>query len=406
MHADRIFVVASGLDDSIKRFCPSYELILFPNFTEFEQYIESTPDVVHSIIVAETVLPFTGTNMKRLLDIIQNPFITLQARVIYLYSETTSKAAVKQWTDTLDGFPVVAYQGDLTDQYIIGIINGKLRDSDEEKVEEVTYRMRASEYIQEQKIKKYETSNDEHYQNDDDELAGIPDVEEPEIYTPTTTEPMKVYPLVGFPTQARTTLAFVEAQYLALTAKTLIIESDPVYHRLTDMALKSDIKFMYIDVNEIHTNVSDAINRIKTSKDNLIIVGSKGDTKYSYSFIKMLLVDNLSDYVQNVVVECDFADTPYMQNYSIVFDDTMPDLLETVRNMIYPIDETKNVFVGVRQNSWQPINMTTQELTDVICDLFNIKDVVAQTITLRGTTLKKENSVYDLFSIIGRGNRR
>ena len=84
----------------------------------------------------------------------------------------------------------------------------------------------------------------------------------------------------------------------------------------------------------------------------------------------------------------------------------MPELLKTIDNLLYPIDINKNVLVGVRYNNWQPYHLTSQEVSDVVCDLLGLPEVVAQTITISGSTIKKENAVYDLFSIIGRGNRR
>lgn len=406
MRKDKIFVIAAGLDESFKRYCPSYDITLFPEFTAFEEYVSTTPDKIHSIVVTSDTLPFTGPNMQRLENALNSPFLNITDKTIYLYDMQTTKAAVRQWIDNRPGFDIVTYQGDLTDQYIIGIVNGKLRDSDEEKVEEVTYRYRASEYVQEQKQKRYETDNNAHYVSDEEEIAGITHVDEPEIYMPTNTEPMKEFPIVGIPGQARTMLAFIEAQYLSLSAKTMIIEADMKFHRLTDIVLKSGIPHLYIDVADVYMDISATIEKIKKAKDNLIVVGYRGTAEYSYGFIKTVLTDTLKDFVQYVVLECDFDETPYMGEYTIVFDDTMPDLLNTVQQMIYPVDPTKNVFVGIRWSNYQPYNITTDELRDVICDLFGLTDVVAQTITLRGSVLKKENSIYDLFSIIGRGNRR
>lgn len=406
MRADKIFIVALNIDDSIKRFCPSYEIQIFPDFVSFEEYVDTTPDIVHSVIITDEALQFTGSNMTRLMDAIKSPFLTIQSRTIYLYGEKTSAKLVKQWTDSLDDFPVSTYQGDLSDQFIIGIVNGKLRDSDEEKIEEVTYRYRASEYIQDQKIKRYETDNDGSYESDEEELAGIPDVEEPEAYTPMNDIPLMEYPIIGKSTQARTMLAFIEAQYLALSGKTMILESDPKFHRLTDIVLKSDIEYMYIDISELVSDVSGVIEKVKLAKTNLIIFGCKTNLNFSYTFIRQILSDTLKDYVQSFVIELGFESTPYNSNYTIVFDDTMPDLIDAVNSMIYPIDITKNVFVGVRQNNWQPYNLSSQELSDVLCDLLSLPEVVAQTITLSGSEIKKESSVYDLLSIIGRGNRR
>lgn len=406
MQADRLFIIAPNVDDSLKRFCPSYDIQIFSDFTAFEQYVETTPDIVHSVILTDTVLQFTGSNMQRLMNAIQSPFLTVKSRTIYLYGNNTSAKAVKQWTDSLDGFPISTYQGVIDDQFIIGIVNGKLRDADEEKVEEVTYRYRRSEYVEDQKIQKYETDNNQHYKTDEEELAGIPDVEEPEFYTAGSKEYMVEYPIVGLPSMARSVVAFIEAQYLSLSAKTIVIESDSQYHRLTDIVLKSGIEYDMYTINDLINNVGKTINEIKTSKTNLIVIGCTNKIEYSYTFVRTLLADVLKGFVQYFVYECDFKDTPYNANYAVVFDDTMPDVLKTVENLLYPVDIEKNVFVGVRYNNWQPYYLTTQELEDVLCNVLTKRELVAQTITINGSTLKKENSIYDLLSIIGRGNRR
>lgn len=235
MRADKVFVVAANIDESIKRFCPSYEIQIFPDFPSLEEYVDTTPDIVYAIIVTEDVLQFTGSNMARLRAVVENPFITLTNRCIYLYGMGTSAERVQAWSNQNSDFLVSTYQGVINDQFIIGIINGKLRDSDEEKVEEITYRYRASEYAQDQKIKRYESDNTAKYESDDEEMAGIPDVEEPAEYTPMGNISMEEFPIIGLPGHARTCLAFIEAQYLALSSRTLIIESDVRYHRLTDI---------------------------------------------------------------------------------------------------------------------------------------------------------------------------
>lgn len=406
MKMDKVFVVAANVDESIKRFCPSYLIQLFPDFPSLEEYVDTTPDIVYAIIVTEDVLQFTGSNMARLRSVVENPFLTLTNRCVYLYSMGTSAERVRAWNDQNSDFLVSTYQGVINDQFIIGIINGKLRDSDEERVQEVTYRYRANEYAQDQKIKKYESDNDKKYESDDEELVGIPDVEEPVEYTPVGNVSMEEFPIIGVPGHARTCLAFIEAQYLALSSRTLIIESDVRYHRLTDMVLKSQVECLFIDICELFQNVNGTLDLIKSSKENLIVIGSTTDIKYDYAYVRSLLGDVLREFIQNFVIECDFTDTPYNGFYSIVFDDTLPDLLRCTDSLLYPINNRNTVFVGVRQNTIQPYNLTTDEITDVICEVLGIDEVYAQTVTLNGSTIKKEDSVYDLFSIISRGNRR
>lgn len=406
MKMDKVFVVAANVDESIKRFCPSYNIQIFPDFPSLEEYVDTTPDIVYAIIVTEDVLQFTGSNMSRLRSVVENPFLTLTNRCVYLYGMGTSTDRVKAWNNNNSDFLVSTYQGTINDQFIIGIINGKLRDSDEERVEEVTYRYRAAEYAQDQKIKRYESDNEAKYSSEDEELAGIPNVDEPVEYTPMGHVSMEEYPIVGVPGHSRTCLAFIEAQYLALSSKTLIIESDVRYHRLTDMVLKSDVECLFIDVSELFSNVNGTLDKIKSSKDNLIVVGSTTNTKYDYAYLRSLLGDVLREFVQNFVIECDFTDTPYNGYYTVVFDDTLPDLLRCTDSLLYPINNMNTVFIGVRQNTIQPYNLSTAEISDVICELLSVDEVYAQTVTLNGSTIKKEDSVYDLFSIIGRGNRR
>lgn len=406
MRADKVFVVAANIDESIKRFCPSYIIQIFPDFPSLEEYVDTTPDIVYAIIVTEDVLQFTGSNMARLRSVVENPFLTLTNRCVYLYGMGTSTDRVKAWNDQNSDFLVSTYQGTINDQFIIGIINGKLRDSDEERVEEITYRYRANEYAQDQKIKRYESDNNAKYESDDEEMAGIPDVDEPAEYTPMGNVTMEEFPVVGLPGHARTCLAFIEAQYLALSSRTLIIESDVRYHRLTDIVLKSQVDCLFIDVAELFANVNGTLDMIKSSKDNLIVVGSTTDIKYDYAYLRSLLGDVLKDFVQNFVIECDFTDTPYNGNYTVVFDDTLPDLLMCTDKLLYPVNKMNTIFIGVRQNTMQPYNLSTSEITDIICEILSIDEVYAQTVTLNGSTIKKEDSVYDLFSIIGRGNRR
>lgn len=406
MRTDKVFVVAANVDESIKRFCPGYAIQIFPDFPSLEEYVDTTPDIVFAIIVTEDVLQFTGSNMSRLRSVIENPFLTLTNRCVYLYSMGTSSERVKAWNNQNSDFLVSTYQGTINDQFIIGIINGKLRDSDEERLEEITYRYRATEYAQDQKVKKYESDNTEKYKLEDDSMVGIPDVDAPVEYTPVGNVSMEEFPIIGLPGHARTCLAFIEAQYLALSSRTLIIESDVRYHRLTDMVLKSNVECLFIDMAELFSNVNGTLDMIKTSKDNLIVVGSTTDLKYEYAYVRSLLGDVLKEFIQNFVIECDFTDTPYNGHYTVVFDDTLPDLLMCTDSLLYPVNNMNTVFIGVRQNTIQPYNLSTDEISDVICEVLGIDEVYAQTVTLNGSTIKKEDSVYDLFSIIGRGNRR
>lgn len=406
MQENKIYLVANGLDESIKRFTPSYNITIFPDFPSLEAHVNSTPDIVYSIIISENVLPFNGANMTRLLKCVDSPFITVSNRVIYLIRSTTDKKAVNDFIQMTGRDDICAYQGTITEQYIIGIINGKLRDDDEEEVEEVIYRYRAKEYAQDQKIQRYESDNNADYKNDDDALAGIPETEEPIIFRAQTESHLVEYKVVGKPGFARTIFAFLEAQYLSLGGKTLIVESDVQYHRLTDIVLKTDIKYLYIDMTEVIQNIPEVLEKIYNTQEKLIVIGSKTNIQYNYNFITDLLADALGNAISNLVIECSYDMAPYQMNYTVVCEDTMPDVLECCQSLIYNVEKDRVAFVGIKQNRWQEYNLTSQELSDVVSTVLGVDEVLAQTITVEGSKLKQEVATYDLLSVIGRGNRR
>ena len=217
---------------------------------------------------------------------------------------------------------------------------------------------------------------------------------------------MVEYKVVGKPGFARTIFAFLEAQYLSLNGKTVIVESDVTYHRLTDIALKTDIKYLYIDMVEVIQNIPEVIEKIIRSQDMLIIIGSKTSVQYNYNFIIDLLADTLGNSINNLVIECTYEMAPYKMNYTVVCEDTMPDVLECCQSLLYNVEKDRVAFVGIKQNRWQEYNLTSQELSDVVSSVLGVDEVVAQTITVEGSKLKQEVATYDLLSVIGRGNRR
>ena len=109
---DKMFIIASNIDDSIKSVTPVYDISIFPNFIKFEEYINTTPIVLGSIIISERELPFTSSNMSRILDVLSAPFLKLTGSCIYLISENTPKDMVTDFLEDNGITTIVAYQGD------------------------------------------------------------------------------------------------------------------------------------------------------------------------------------------------------------------------------------------------------------------------------------------------------
>lgn len=400
---DKMFIVAGNIDDSIKSVTPIYDISIFPNFLKLEEYINQTPIVLGSIIISERELPFTGTNIGRLLEMLSAPFLKLTGKCVYLISETTNKDMVNDFLEDHNITTIVIYQGDLSSRFISDVVAGSARMADENETEIITYRMRASEYAVNQNIKKYE-SDDDNYITDEEQLSNIPSLPEPVVEIPSIDIQSSTYYVVGKQSYERTVFAFIEAQYLALTGRVLMVESDVQYHRLTDMVKRADIDVDYIEMMEFNLNPSAIINRIKNSTSRLIIIGSVQRVYYDYDFIFDILTSNLTGWVDYFIKECDFAQTPYGAYYNIVCADTVPDVLECCNSLVYDIDPDKVIMVGVRTNQQTPVNITSSEMTDIVQVVLDKTTLVAEVVEANGINLKGDEVIYDVFSIITRGN--
>lgn len=400
-----MFIIAGNIDDSVKSVTPVYDITIFSNFLKFEEYIMSTPIVLGSIIISEHELPFTSSNMARLLELLAAPFLKLTGSCIYLISEDTDKDVVMSFLENSGTTTIVTYQGDLSSRYISDIVSGAARIADESETEVVTYRMRAAEYAMAQNIQRYQ-SDEDAYMTDEEALSGIPSIEEPQVEIPTIDVLSSTYYVVGKRSYERTLFAFIEAQYLSLSGKTIIVESDVWYHRLTDMVFKSDAEYEYFDVEEFLTNPSEVINRIKNSAFKLIVIGCKNRINYDYDFIFDILSSNLLGWVDYLIKECGYSQTPYGSFYNIVCADTVPDILECCQSLAYDVDETRVVMVGVRTSEKTEVNVTSQEMADIVCTVLEKNMLRAEVVEAKGINLKGDETVYDVFSLISRGNQR
>ena len=402
---EKMFIVASNIDDSIKAVTPIYDITIFPDFLKFEEYLNKTPINLGTIIISERELPFTSTNMARVLDVLSAPFLKLTGNCIYLIGENTSKDVVSSFLEDNEITTIIAYQGDLSSRFIADVVSGAARIADESETEVITYRMRASEYAMAQNVKKYETDEDA-YTTDEEELHEVPPMPEPQVYVPSVDILSSTYYVVGKQSYERTLFSFIEAQYLALSGKTLMIESDVRYHRLTDMVLKSEASYEFIDIGDFMTNPSSVIGKIKASVSNLIVMGCIERMHFDYDFTFDVLMSNLLGWVDYFVKECDYSQTPYGQSYSIVCADTVPDVLECCESLAYDIDEDNVVMIGLRTAEQTEVNINSTEMTDIVRTVLEKNNLHAEVVEANGINLKGDEVIYDVFSIIGRGNQR
>lgn len=400
---DKLFIVASNLDESIKQQTVVFDVTLFKTFVDLEKYINNTPCVVNTIVVSEADLSFNNVNMSRLINMLSSPFLKLEGKFVYLISEETNKDDVDGFIESNEIDRWKIYQGDLSVRFITSIVSGEGRDTEIPEVEIYTYRMRASEYVKYKQQERYE-DNQKPYYTDEDILSGIPDVDIPEEVIPSMDLKHKVYYVVGEYGLERTVFSFVLAQYLSLSEKTLIMESDVAFHTLSDMATKSGVKCKFIKIEDLYENPRKVINTIRETTAKLIVIIAVERIKYDYDFLLNLVISNTSGFVLNYIKECDYNDVPYGRTYTIVCRNTVPDVLRCVSSLRYDVSPLDAIFVGMQINEIGDVSITSSEMQAIVNTLLGKDNLTAQVVRAKGVKLKGEGIIYDVLSLVGRGN--
>lgn len=401
----KMFLISEDVDESIKSLTSSYDITIFKTFTEFEKYANTTPVVIESLIVSAKDLPFNNSNMTRLINILNSPFMRVTGTVTYLVGYDVKLETVNTFIEIKELKNWVVYQGNLSVKFIGDIITGAARTSSEGQNEIITYRIRASEYIKQQNQLQYE-SNDNQYYTDEDLLSDIPDVDEPEDISPAEDIDTVVNYVVGINTLDRALMTFFLAQYLSLREKTIIVERDVEYHTLTEIVTKSGIDCEFISVDEFLDDIGYAIQKIRSSLKRLIVVGCKNRRNYDYNFLMDIIQSTTEGNVLHVIRECTMEEIPYGQTYTIVVSNTVPEILKCCSLINEEIESEKVTFVGMQTRNLGAICLTSQEMKSIIEVVLNLNSIAAQVVKVNGIGLKGDEVVYDILSVLNRGNGR
>lgn len=397
---EKMFVVSEILDESIKSQTAVFDVRLFKSFVEFESYVEGTPIIINTLVVTSRELPFNNSNMTRLSNVVGSPFLRIDGQVIYVIDKSFDKKVVNKFFDSNNlGVEVVVYQNDLSLRYVTDIVTGEARDVQENKTYDVVYRVRASEYMKQQSTLSYDTL-DKNYITDEDDMAGIPEEEIPEDVIPEATKDLEIKYICGEDREERTAMVFLLSQYLSLSSKTIIIEHDRKYHRLTEFYTKSQLDGLFITVMEIYQNVEEVINRIKNTNKRLIVIGTIERVKYDYNFLFTLLYNNLRGYVDYMIMECDYHELPYNVNVVYVTSNIVPEIIKMATSIKQVVIPEKTKFIGMQMNTLNPCYVNTLEMLSIISAVLQKNGLDGQVLYSGGIKLKEDTVIYDIFSII------
>lgn len=403
---DKMFIIASDLDDSIKRQATLYEITLFKSFVTFEAYVNSVPVTVDTIVISSKDFAFNANNMLRIKNTLDSPFLKLSGNVLYLIDKSYDIDLVNKFFQDRKFDNWAVYQGDLSQKFITDIVTGEMRQTEEVQNEVITYRVRASEYLKAQENAQNQAEDSYNkYFTDDDIFESVDAVEEPQYIQPQGLIETNISYVIG-DTLERTVLAFLIAQYRALSGKTILVEQDWEYHTLTDIVTKSDIKCELFYVEDLMDDVGATLRKIQDSTENLVVLGCRKRKKYDYNFVMDILESNLNEKVMFIVRECTFTETPYGRNYTVAMPNTVPEVLRACNMLKYKPNKRHAVFVGVQLSDMGPVNISSTELASVLSSVLEINGINAVTVRIKGTKLKGEDVVYDILSIINKGNKR
>lgn len=402
---NKLFCISGILDESIRSQTPVYDVQLFHSFVDFEHYIEGTPIIIDTLVLSTVELAFTNTNMVRLVNALGSPFIRVTGSVIYIIDEKTDKGAVESFFTSTNIDNVVIYQGEINIRYVTDIITGEARASVEYQTYETTYRVRTEEYVKRKNSLSY-TSLEDHYVADDEYLEEVPDEEMPEEETPYIDRDTTSIYISGLNSNERTLFCFLTAQYLSLTGKTVIIEHDSEYHRLTEMYSKSNLDALFITIDEIYQNISNVLARIQESPQKLIVIGAINRVKYSYEYLSILLYSNLRTVVDYFVIECNLDEVPYGIFTIYVTPNTIPEILEAINGITQEVEEANSVFIGLQMNNIGQINLNSSEYAAVVQRVLLKNDINTQVLFANGLVLNEEGNTYDIFRIISSAAKR
>ncbi len=404
---EKLYLVASFVDDSIKSSSAVYDITIFKSFVAFEEYVNLYPVVIDTLVLTTDDLQFTSTTMQRLIEVVQSPFVKIKSGVIYLVDETYDLKVVNTFFGEHMPGSWSVYQGKLEPKFVADILSGERRNTIEDQVDIVTYRMRNEEYVRQENLRKEKDSAgmDEKYITDEDELKDIPDEESPVEIIPEGERDVSVLYMSGLPGLERTLMVFIVAQYLSLNRKVLIMEKDFQYHRLSDIVTKAGVPYMQVDIEELKKDSMGVMQRIRATSEKLIVITCFNRAEYDYNFVMDVLETNLEEDLDYMIRECEYDEVPFGRQYTVIMRNTVPDILRNCMALKYDINPKEVQFVGVAVGDLDALGVNSMEMQSIVSMVLEKNGIHVTVIRANGIKLS-ERSNYDILSVIAREHVR
>ena len=229
MNSKTIIVISGLVDSTIREYQPDMDFKIFKSIDSLANYLKQSPIRANILFFTKDVLGGVNAGFSALRNIVENDDFLGVDRVVYITDEQAEE--LDNLNYLIDEYHLENWEiikGSMSRAFITEVINGTFRDDKFDVKRKAVYRRPRADYIKQQLRNK--DSLEEEYADDDNDLADIPDVDIPE--TPIIESPkiLKRTYIAGNNCRERTAFALLAAQYMSMTEKVIIIESDPEYH--------------------------------------------------------------------------------------------------------------------------------------------------------------------------------
>lgn len=394
---EKIFLVSSNVDDSIRNSSSHTDIVIFKTFKEFEEYVDKTPISAVNIIVNSNDLLFTSSSVNRLVSIVNSSFVSLSGSLYYMVDDKEIKSRLDNLCD-VNGYDKIKclYSDTLYAADIADVISGESLSSRETVTVIKTYRVRAEDYIR-SKNDKDSLDYSDMYSSDEDDLAGIVDEEVPDDLRYSKKNKISKNIVASDSIKESASWIILKAQYLALTGRVLIVERDTEYHTILDILTKIGIDYEYFDVSELYRDCYSTLQSIRSSKSRIVFVGSRNKVKYNYFDIISILASNLEYDLDYYIYETSLSNLPYGSKIDIVLPTTVPDVLRGISNMSTVSDFNDIIFVGLDITNFGAVSLTETEFSSLIEDLLQENILNCVTVKINGLLLREEVGLGGVF---------
>lgn len=396
-----VVIISKLVDATIKEYQPDTEFLIFQTPQDFGIYVENDPVRATTLFVTSDMLTNSNSTLTYLRQLVcDNEFVNIDHVLLLMEEDHPARKSAEFIIEeeNLDNWEIQT--GSMTRAYVTEVINGTYRNESTHFKRKAVYRVPRADYVK-QKLRERDTL-DEPYTDDDNDLADIPDIDIPPEIVTESVKKLEKYYIVGDKSDERTALAFLSAQYLAESGKTIIVESDSDYHTLTEFVTKSGVDCQLLEIKDIYESVSVALDTIRNTDHKLIVIGAIERTQFSYSFIVNLLYYSLGTDIDNFVVELPYSEIPYGRHITAVAPSTVIGALRVCEQL----DKTmlsRTRFVGVDLNQLPEVHVNSGVVMSYILrDVFGDNSILCPVVTI--TSLKLNGSIYDMGTVLNGGN--